>query len=62
MHDYPEYLRVVIKFIGSHYAPNISSDSLRTMVGSVIAENDEKTPEAVQAYLLYSMALHARYE
>lgn len=59
---YPQLLKTAMKFVGSHYASNISSDHLRAATAALIADNDEKTPETVQALLLYSMALHARYE
>ncbi|KAK4501255.1 hypothetical protein PRZ48_007062 [Zasmidium cellare] len=59
---YPACLRAVVKFIGSHYAPNISSDCLRASVTTAMAECNEKSPEVVQALLLYSIAMHARYE
>ncbi|KAI5364976.1 hypothetical protein Slin15195_G045140 [Septoria linicola] len=61
--NYPEYLQMVMKFIGSQYAPNISSDTIRSMAAESLAgSSTRKTPEMVQASLLYSMSLHARYE
>ncbi|GIZ47584.1 hypothetical protein CKM354_001067200 [Cercospora kikuchii] len=60
---YPEYLKLVVRFIGSQYAPNISSDTIRSTAAEALAANsNEKSPEMVQASLLYSMSLHARYE
>ncbi|CAK4030921.1 related to C6 transcription factor [Lecanosticta acicola] len=60
--NYPPYLRSVVQFIGSQYAPGISSDCLRPATSAAIAQATDKSPEMVQALLLYAMALHARYE
>ncbi|KAH0346966.1 hypothetical protein KCU83_g6959, partial [Aureobasidium melanogenum] len=62
-HPYPEYLRQVVRFIGSHYSSSVSSDILRTGIdltapGGVI----DKSPSMVQARLLFAIALHARGE
>jgi hypothetical protein len=62
-HPYPEYLRQVVRFIGSHYSPSVSSDALQMSIdltgpGSMI----EKTSFMVQARLLFAIALHARGE
>jgi hypothetical protein len=62
-HPYPEYLRQVVRFIGSHYSSSVSSDILRmgidlTAPGGVI----DKSPSMVQARLLFAIALHARGE
>ncbi|KAF2212094.1 hypothetical protein CERZMDRAFT_68331 [Cercospora zeae-maydis SCOH1-5] len=60
---YPEYLKLVVRFIGSQYAPNVSSDSIRSAAADALAaSSNERSPEMVQASLLYSMSLHARYE
>ncbi|EMF11884.1 uncharacterized protein SEPMUDRAFT_149735 [Sphaerulina musiva SO2202] len=61
--NYPEYLQLVAKFIGSQYASNISSDRIRSVAAESLSENsNDKSPEMVQASLLYSISLHARYE
>lgn len=60
--QYPEHLQAIVKFIGSHYAQTTSEESLRSPLTSLLAEHDERTPETVQALLLYAIALHARYE
>lgn len=61
--NYPEYLQLVVKFIGSQYAHNVSSDKIRSMAADTLGANSkEKSPEMVQASLLYSISLHARYE
>lgn len=52
----------MVQFIGSHYAPGISSDCLRPGVSAAIAQANDKSPEMVLALLLYAMVLHARYE
>ena len=62
-HPYPEYLRQVVRFIGSHYSSSVSSDTLRMSIdltgpGRVV----EKTSFMVQARLLFAIALHARGE
>ncbi|KAK6006363.1 hypothetical protein QM012_006773 [Aureobasidium pullulans] len=60
---YPEYLRQVVRFIGSHYSSSVSSDILRTSIdltgsGGVV----DRIPAMVQARLLFAIALHARGE
>lgn len=60
--QYPEHLQAVVKFIGSHYTQTTSSDILGPPLAILLAEHHEKTPETVQALLLYAIALHARYE
>jgi len=62
-HSYPEYLRQVVRFIGSHYSSSISSDILRTGIDLIgPASVVEKTSFMVQARLLFAIALHARGE
>ncbi|CAD0113543.1 unnamed protein product [Aureobasidium uvarum] len=62
-HPYPEYVRQVVLFIGSHYSLSVSSDALRMNIdltgpGSIV----ERNPTMVQARLLFAIALHARGE
>lgn len=59
---YPEHLQTVVKFIGGHYAQTTSTESSRSAAAASLAEQHEQTPETVQALLLYSIALHSRYE
>jgi hypothetical protein len=60
--NYPYYLKAVVNFIGAHYAVKFSGDSLRVEVARVLGDSAERTPEMVQALLLYAVALHARFE
>ncbi|GAB7355585.1 hypothetical protein MBLNU459_g6053t1 [Dothideomycetes sp. NU459] len=59
---YPQYLRLVLQFIGSNYASSISSDSLRASAASALRDSNHKTVHMVQALLLYAIALHGRNE
>lgn len=59
---YPKYLRLVVKFIGSHFSTSVSSDSLRSSTGSSLESQNVKSPSLVQALLLFAIALHSRNE
>lgn len=62
-HPYPNFLRKVVRFIGSHYSASTSSDYLRASIDLTGHGNaEEKTPFMVQARLLFAIALHARSE
>ncbi|KAI4728570.1 hypothetical protein E4T49_03619 [Aureobasidium sp. EXF-10728] len=62
-HPYPEYLRQVVRFIGSHYSSSVSSDVLRMSIDlSGPGSMTERNPAMVQARLLFAIALHARGE
>lgn len=61
--DYPDYLKVVVRFIGSHYASSIDSEALRLASGGYLSESSNlSSPEMVSALVLYAIALHSRYE
>jgi hypothetical protein len=62
---------MTVQFIGSHYSTTLSSDSLRVMTARELEKDDDdndhggagkRTANMVQARLLFSIALHARYE
>ncbi|KAK2763088.1 hypothetical protein FQN54_009722 [Arachnomyces sp. PD_36] len=57
----PPYLEVVLKFIGSHFTPDIDSGVYRPLVDAAL-RNAPNTLHKVQAYLLFSIALHSRHE
>lgn len=59
---YPEYLRQVVRFIGSHYSLLISSESLREPTAVQLSSDGSGTPSMVRALLLYSIILYARGE
>jgi hypothetical protein len=52
----------VVKFIGGHYATNIPVEDMKVHIAVQLRDSDEKTPEMVQALLLFGIALHSRYE
>ncbi|THY83279.1 hypothetical protein D6C93_08923 [Aureobasidium pullulans] len=63
VHPYPEYLRQVVRLIGSHYSSSVSSDSLRASIDLTGHGNaEQKESSMVQARLLFAIALHARGE
>ncbi|KAF7547016.1 hypothetical protein G7Z17_g8028 [Cylindrodendrum hubeiense] len=62
---YPSYLKLVVHFIGGHFSSMASSDELRSATGKALAEvgkESHRTFHLVQAFLLFSIALHARNE
>ncbi|ODM22765.1 hypothetical protein SI65_00354 [Aspergillus cristatus] len=59
---YPECVRQVVRFIGSHYSLLISSESLRESTAVRLSSNDTRSPSMVKALLLYSIILYARGE
>ncbi|EXJ78571.1 hypothetical protein A1O1_08972 [Capronia coronata CBS 617.96] len=60
--NYPRYLRLTVQFIGSHYSTTLSSDTLRSMTARALADDSQRAASMVQARLLFSIALHARFE
>ncbi|KAL1999814.1 hypothetical protein VTN02DRAFT_3954 [Thermoascus thermophilus] len=57
----PPYLERVLKFIGAHFTPAVSSEAYRpTVVSSVI--DQEPSVEKVQALTLLAVVLHSRNE
>ncbi|OKL59950.1 hypothetical protein UA08_04935 [Talaromyces atroroseus] len=61
---YPAYLKLVVHFLGSHFSTATSSDTLRSVTASALAEAGGRNHSfhLVQALLLFSIALHARNE
>lgn len=59
---YPYYLRLVVQFIGSHFSTSVSSDSFRNLTSQKLESINVRSPNLVQALLLFSIALHSRNE
>jgi hypothetical protein len=59
---YPRFLKAVVEFIGSHFSPAVSSDTLRRATAREIESGDQNNPEMVQARVLYTIAIFARNE
>lgn len=51
-----------MQYTGSHYAAVMGQETLRESIDSALSSSGEKTPHMVQALLLMSILLHARYE
>lgn len=60
--DYPNHLKLVVHFIGSHYSSSISGDQFRSAAAKELDDDTKKTPFMVQARLLFAIALHGRNE
>ncbi|KAJ6023674.1 Transcription factor [Penicillium herquei] len=58
--NYPFYLVQVVKLIGSHYSMVLSNDLLHDATWVTLNENAERTPQKIQALLLYSIIMRAR--
>lgn len=63
---YPDYLKLVVHFIGGYFTSMASGDQLRSLAGKALEEAFGQTPRhtyhLVQGLLLFSVALHARNE
>ncbi|KAF2711399.1 hypothetical protein K504DRAFT_373872 [Pleomassaria siparia CBS 279.74] len=59
---YPRYLKAVVEFVGSHFSPTTSSDTLREATARELQLGERTTPEMVQACVLFTIALFARNE
>ncbi|CAG9947511.1 unnamed protein product [Clonostachys rosea f. rosea IK726] len=62
---YPDYLKLVVHFIGGHFSSMASGDQLRSLAGKALEEafgQTSRTYHLVQGLLLFSVALHARNE
>ena len=59
---YPVYLQKVVQFVGSHYVSMATDDSLRKDISVALSTSDDKSPHMVQALVLMSIVLHARYD
>ncbi|KAJ5924648.1 C6 transcription factor [Penicillium verhagenii] len=60
--QYPDFLQMVVNFVGSHY---ISSNPIQQYKDKVIEElncSRDRSPCMVQAWLIYSIAVYARGE
>ncbi|KAL5338290.1 hypothetical protein BJX70DRAFT_205253 [Aspergillus crustosus] len=57
----PPFLEQVIKFVGSHFTNNVSSENYRPNVVTTVMEQDG-TIEKLQALLLLAIVLHSRNE
>jgi hypothetical protein len=60
--EYPRYLQQVVKFIGSHYSVILDNDTLHESTWLILNGTAERTPQMVQALLLYSIIMRARNE
>ncbi|KAJ6116035.1 C6 transcription factor [Penicillium sp. IBT 18751x] len=63
-HDrqYPEFLQLVVNFVGSHYVPSSTSQQYRDKVVAELACSSDRSHCMVQAWLIYSIAIYARGE
>lgn len=63
-HDrhYPEFLQLVVNFVGSHYVPPSSCQQYKAKVLAELTSNLDRSPCMVQAWLIYSIAIYARGE
>lgn len=63
-HDrqYPDFLQLVVNFIGSHYVPSSPILQYREKVLTELTCNPDRSPCMVQAWLIYSIATYARGE
>jgi hypothetical protein len=60
---HPLYLRLVVCFIGSHYAVASSfRETLRESVARQLAGSKDRTATKVQALVLYAIVLHAQHQ
>ncbi|KAJ5887606.1 C6 transcription factor [Penicillium taxi] len=65
--QYPDFLQLVVNFVGSHYIPSGSSPSgssqqFRDKVVAELTCCPERSPSMVQAWLIYSIAIYAHGE
>ncbi|EMC96897.1 hypothetical protein BAUCODRAFT_42445, partial [Baudoinia panamericana UAMH 10762] len=61
-HAYPNYLRVVVQFVGSHWAPSAPSAPFQATAARELEATPTASPHTVQAYLLLAIVLHAGNE
>lgn len=59
---YPNYLRMVVQFIGSHYSTSAQRDILRDMTAVAVTDDSKQTACMVKARLLFAIVLYARNE
>lgn len=60
--QYPEFLQLVVNFVGSHYVQSSSSEQYRDKVMAELTCNPDRSASMVQAWLIYSIATYARGE
>lgn len=62
-HDrqYPDFLQLVVNFVGSHYMPTVSPQ-YKEKVFTELTCNPDRSPCMVQAWLIYCIAIYARGE
>lgn len=62
-HDrhYPEFLQLVVNFVGSHYMPS-ASPQYKEKVATELTCSPDRSPCMVQAWLIYCIAIYARGE
>lgn len=63
-HDrqYPDFLQLIVNFVGSHYVPSSPSQQYRDKAVAELGCNPDRSPCMVQAWLIYSIAIYARGE
>lgn len=63
-HDrqYPDFLQLVVNFVGSHYIPSSQTQEYRDKVLAELTCHTDRSPCMVQAWLIYSIAIYARGE
>lgn len=63
-HDrqYPDFLQLVVNFVGSHYIPSSPTQDYRDKVLAELTCHADRSPCMVQAWLIYSIAIYARGE
>ncbi|KAI5456704.1 hypothetical protein BGZ63DRAFT_366614 [Mariannaea sp. PMI_226] len=59
---YPHFLQLVVNFVGAHYVPSSPCQQLKAKVAAELAIEPDQSPCMVQAWLIYSIVLHARGE
>ncbi|KAL4785988.1 hypothetical protein BJX76DRAFT_355580 [Aspergillus varians] len=59
---YPPYLQSVVHFVGSHYTPSSRTQEYKKRVVEQLGAHSERSPTAVQAWLIYAIILNARRE
>ena len=60
--QYPNYLEIMMQFIGSHYDQSAPTEEYRNLANQVLSEQVPIDGYKVQASLLFAISLHARDE
>ncbi|KAJ6028243.1 C6 transcription factor, partial [Penicillium herquei] len=63
-HDrqYPDFLQMVVHFVGSHYISSVPNQQYKDKVIAELTCSPDRSPCMVQAWLIYSIAVYARGE